>query len=99
MLAITADEALVRSRPLVWDGRLLSLGQAQLETARYAVAGSGFIAGLVVGDTVSLHWDWICDRLGPSQLHQLQSFTGRHLRIANQGVEHRGTAVALERYQ
>ncbi len=98
VLAITGDEAVVRSRPLAWDGRVLSLGEAQLETAKYAVAGSGFVAGLAVGDVVSLHWDWVCDRLTPGQLHQLQLFTSRHLRIANSGVEHRGTAIALEHY-
>ncbi|HEV7166996.1 MAG TPA: DUF6390 family protein [Micrococcaceae bacterium] len=98
VLAITGDEALVSSRPLEWDGRVLSLGQPQVETARYAVAGVGFVADLAVGDAVSLHWDWVCDRLTAPQLHQLQLFTVRHLKIANSSVEHRGTAVALEHY-
>jgi hypothetical protein len=68
-----------------------------VETAKYAVNGTGFIAGLAAGDVVSLHWDWVCDRLTRQQLQQLQLFTGRHLRIANDGVEHRGAAIALER--
>ena len=51
---------------------------------------SGFRGGLAVGDVVSLHWDWVCDRLTPQQLQQLKHFTARHLRIANSGVEHRG---------
>ena len=74
VLATTGDEAVVRSRPLVWDG-----------------------VGLAAGDVVSLHWDWVCDRLSPQQLQQLKHFTARHLRIANDGVEHRGAAIALER--
>jgi hypothetical protein len=49
-----------------------------------------------VGDVVSLHWDWVCDRLSAHQLQHLKHFTARHLRIANSGVEHRGAAIALE---
>jgi hypothetical protein len=74
----------------------LSLGEAVIETARYAVAGSGFIADLAAGDMVSLHWDWVCDRLTPAALHRLQHYFARHLKIANSGVEHRGAAIALE---
>lgn len=92
----TGDEAVVRSRPLVWDGKELALGEAETETAKYAVSGTGFVADLAVGDVVSLHWDWVCDRLTPVQLSQLQRYTQRHLKIANTGVEHRGTAVAIE---
>ncbi len=97
VLAVTGDEAVVRSQPLVWDGVALSLGPAIVETAKHAVAGTGFVGDLAVGDSVSLHWDWVCDRLTAPQLHRLQHFTARHLKIANTGVEHRGTAVALER--
>lgn len=97
VLAITGDEAVVKSRPLTWDGTTLAVGEPVVETAKYAVNGTGFIAGLVAGDVVSLHWDWVCDRLTPRQLQQLKLFTGRHLKIANTGVEHRGAAIALER--
>jgi hypothetical protein len=96
VVAVEGDSALVRSRPLVWDGMALSLGEAVIETARYAVAGSGFIADLAAGDMVSLHWDWVCDRLTPAALHRLQHYFARHLKIANSGVEHRGAAIALE---
>jgi hypothetical protein len=59
------------------------------------VGSTGFVVGLVPGDMVSLHWHWICDKLTSRQLRQLQLYTVRHLRIANTGVEHRGTALAI----
>lgn len=96
VVAVSGDDAMVRSQPLVWDGMALSLGEAVIETAKYAVAGSGFIDGLAVGDMVSLHWDWVCDRLTAGQLHKLRHYFARHLKIANSGVEHRGAAIALE---
>ncbi|TFD54741.1 hypothetical protein E3T55_02850 [Cryobacterium frigoriphilum] len=96
IVEIIGDEAVVRTRHLAWDGISLTLSGSTVETARHAVAGTGFVADLAVGDTVSLHWDWICDRLTRGQVTQLHGYTQRHLRIANSGVEHRGTAVALD---
>ena len=59
------------------------------------MGSTGFVDGLAPGDAVSLHWHWICDKLTSGQLGQLQLYTARHLRIANAGVEHRGTALAI----
>jgi hypothetical protein len=94
---IAGDEAVVSSPQLVWNGTFLSVGAPVVETAKFAVAGTGFVEQLKVGDVVSLHWDWVCDVLTPRGLRQLQHFTARHLEIANKGVEHRGAAIALER--
>jgi hypothetical protein len=96
VLAVSGDDAVVQSRPLVWDGMALHIGEPVVESAKFAVNGTGFVARLAVGDVVSLHWDWVCDRLSAPQLQQLKHFTVRHLRIANNGVEHRGAAIALE---
>jgi hypothetical protein len=96
VLAVVGDEAVVKSTPLAWDGVALSLGQPEMETVNFAVDGTGFVNDLAPGDMVSLHWDWVCDRLSPEQLRQLKAYTKRHLVIANSGVEHRGTAIAIE---
>lgn len=95
VISVVGDEAVVRSRRLEWDGTSLRLGEPTLETARCSTAGTGFVSDLVAGEVVSLHWDWVCDRLTSAQLDQLRRFTGRHLDIANVGVEHRGTALAI----
>lgn len=89
------DEAIVNTRLLEWDGRYLALGEPTLETVTCAVGRTGFVDDLMPGDIVSLNWHWICDKLTSRQLRQLQLYTGRHLRIANTGVEHRGTQLAI----
>ncbi len=93
--SVVGDQATVRTRLLEWDGRVLALGEPVLETAECAMGGAAFVGGLKPGDVVSLHWHWVCDRLTPYQLSQLKLFTSRHLAIANSGVEHRGTALAI----
>lgn len=83
VLTVTGDQVLVRSQPLTWDGRTLALGEPIAETARHAVDGSGFVGRLDPGDWVSLHWDWVCDRLGPAQLTSLRRYSLRQLEITN----------------
>jgi hypothetical protein len=91
--AIEGDRVVVSSRPLEWNGRELRLGRAATEVARSSVAG---VAGISVGDWVSLHWDWVCDRLTDSQLRALRAYTMRHLDLVNHKVERSGPAIALD---
>jgi Family of unknown function (DUF6390) len=97
--AIHGDQAAVESRPLRWDGRLLTLGEPAQETARLALDGTvivgGIARGLAPGDWVSLHWDWICDRLTERQLRLLRRYTMRHLDMVNHRVEHPGPVAVL----
>ncbi|MBE3076308.1 MAG: hypothetical protein IMZ75_15470, partial [Actinobacteria bacterium] len=36
-----------------------------------------------VGDWCSLHWDWVCDRLEPTQVRALQHYTETQLAAVN----------------
>jgi hypothetical protein len=84
VLSITGDQVVVSSSPLTWDGGRLALGPAETETVVASVDGVGMIGGaLVPGDWVSLHWEWVCDRLTPAQVGRLRRYTERHLAIVN----------------
>ena len=72
--------AIVRQRPLTWDGRSLGLGPAEPRPVM-----TGFAGPLQPGDWVSLHWDCVCDRLTAGQLRALRRFTLRHMRLAQAG--------------
>jgi hypothetical protein len=54
------------------------------------------IGELEPGDWVSLHWEWVCDRLTIRQVEYLRSFTLRHLQIVNDGNLHAGPAALLD---
>lgn len=77
------DETLVHvtSRTLAYDGHHLTLGVPVTEVASRHPDGIG--PHLAVGDWVSLHWDWVCDRLDARGLAALQHYTERTLRVAN----------------
>lgn len=93
--AVQGDQVVVESAPLTWDGRRLELGPPETETAVRSVAGVSMIDQLEVGDWVSLHWEWVCDRLTERQISQLRAYTLRHLRIVNEGNLHSGPASLL----
>ena len=81
--AVEGDQVVVSCRPLVWDGVRLSLGPAATETVVRSVDGIGMVSVVAPGDWVSLHWEWVCDRLTLAQVGRLRHFTQRHLAIVN----------------
>jgi Family of unknown function (DUF6390) len=95
VIDVRGDQVVVESRPLTWDGRRLDYGTPEIETAVRSINGVGMVSGLTVGDRVSLHWEWICDRLTESQLRALRHYTDRHLAIVNNAGSHSGPATML----
>lgn len=95
VVAVEGDQVVVRFRPLTWDGNNLSLGSPQLETAVRALDGLGFVDDLAASDWVSLHWNWVCDRLTQRQLRNLHRYSLRQLEINNRRVAHPGPAAVL----
>ncbi len=89
------DLVVVRSRPLEWDGKVLGLGAPRLETARRASDGYFFLDDLAPGEWVSLHWDWVCDRLTSGQLSSLRRYSRLQLEITNRRVAHPGPAMII----
>lgn len=83
VLDVVGDRALVRSRPLRWDGHALTEGPPEVEQVVVALDGLGLAGPLLPGDSCSLHWDWVCERLGPRRLAALRYRSGRQLAAIN----------------
>ena len=81
--AVTGDLVTVRNRLLCFDGSRLVLGPEEVEVARRSVRGVGLAPPVTVGDAVSLHWDWVCDRLTPVGLANLERCTAANLAAVN----------------
>ena len=96
VLSVQGDQVVVESRPLTWDGRRLGIGEPETESAVRSLDGVGMLTGLQVGDWVSLHWEWVCDRLTERQVQLLTSYTSRHLDIVSEGNLHAGPASLLD---
>ncbi len=73
------DGVEVETRRLTWDGTVLGLG----EPAPERIEPGRALIDAAVGDTVSLHWEWLCDRLTTAQAADLEASTMRQLTAAN----------------
>jgi hypothetical protein len=95
VLAVSGARADVAAAPLVWDGRSLQLGPAQVESAMVAAAGQTLTPQVRPGDTVALHWDWICEVIDARQLRSLRACTTRILSMTNEALARPVAAAAL----
>jgi len=89
---LTDDLVTVRSRRLSFDGSRLTLGDEQVEQVWRGMDGVTFTVDLHPGDVVSLHWDWLCDRLSPRAHEWLRYCTLRNL-VAVNSLAQPGPAV------
>ncbi len=69
---VDGESVVVRSNLLAWDGDSLIPSQSQVEAARWSLDGQSLLSPPAVGDTVALHWDWVCDVLTPDQADRIQ---------------------------
>jgi hypothetical protein len=83
VLVVEGDFVAVSSRPLTFAGSRLVLGEERVEQVRRSLDGIGFVHDLHAGDVVSLHWDWVCDRLSETSLAWLRFCTHHNLHAVN----------------
>ncbi len=76
----------VERSPLVLHEGRLRLATPELVHVTRMMDGRGFVTELAPGDTVSLHWGWVCERLSEHQAQDLERYTGHHVRLANQTI-------------
>lgn len=92
---VRADQLVVQSQPLLFDDGRLHLGPPIVETVERTLNGVGLVTEFAVGDWVSMHWEWVCDRLGRRQLAALRHYTRMHLEVVNDRLDHSGAIIAL----
>ena len=85
VVAVEGDRVTAEARPLAWDGRRLELGPPAPRVARWREDGLAFVRP-EPGDWVSLHWEWVCDRLSPRQVRALSQATARALTTVNRSA-------------
>jgi hypothetical protein len=83
--AVDGETVTALAPSLRWDGKTLSLGRWERRSARSQADGLGFVAP-AAGDWVSLHWDFVCDRLVPRQAAALLRASRRALAAANRSA-------------
>jgi hypothetical protein len=83
VVEVVGAQAIVRSRPLLWDGKGLSLGLPTEEQVTLGLADRLLVDDVAAGDWCALHWDWICERLDARRLEALRRYTLHQLSVVN----------------
>jgi hypothetical protein len=80
VIAIDGETARVRTDSLLWDGNMVVPGPPREEQVLVAFRGKRLVPELQTGNHVSLHWDWVCDRLSRSDVNALRHYTMRAMK-------------------
>ncbi len=83
---IKGAELMVERPELVYEGGQLTLSAARPARVMRQRDGRGFIDDAHVGDVVSVHWNWACEKLTNGALARLVRSTEHCLTLANQTI-------------
>jgi hypothetical protein len=81
--SVGSDVAVVRTRPLTWDGHALGYGDTHSELVQIVSDGRALVRCLRPGEWVSMHWNWLCDRLTHGDVRALAHSSDLSLTAAN----------------
>jgi len=93
--SVSGSTAVVNSRHLRWDGKQLYLSEPESESVEIAATAPGVEPPVAVGDWVSMHWGWVCERLNRRKLRNLRHYSKRQLDVTNEILSHPGPAIVL----
>lgn len=95
--AVDGEHAVVMSRPLTFGSGVLSLGAPAPERVRWCRNGASLAPAPVPGQTVSAHWDWICDVVTSAEAADLEAATRTTLKLVNATLLPGGDSTAVGR--
>ena len=81
--SVDGDSAEVLAPLLIWSGRELTLGPWARRVVHWRADGLAFAGALRPGDWVTLHWDFVCERLTAQRARRLLLATRRGLDAVN----------------
>jgi hypothetical protein len=93
VVEIDGDRARVRTWPLALEGDRLLIGTETVESVSWASEGHGLSPGLEPGDSVAVHWNWVCERLDSKSLTRLQRETSAAIQLANRTLARPHTGI------
>jgi hypothetical protein len=83
VVMVEGAEVVVQRPPLVLSGGKLALGAAVPVRVLRSIDGRGYLDDFRQGEAVSIHWNWVCDRLAPQALRELVRVTRRAIAHTN----------------
>jgi hypothetical protein len=80
---IKKSSVLVDWQPLIIENDKLKQGQIIKREVLTQFSNQGFVKDLNIGDIVTIHWGWVCEKINDNQLKNLHKYTLESLTIFN----------------
>lgn len=80
---ILPDHFVVDYEPLVSKNNRVLLGPLQEKKVIRTFDGKGFVLDAGIGDWISIHWEWACEKISLRQKNNLEMWTKYHLNLFN----------------
>ncbi len=80
---INKSTIVVDYQPLVMKNDKISLGDIIAREVVTHFDDKGFIRDLEIGDIVTVHWGWVCEKINQEQLNNLKKYTLESLDVFN----------------
>lgn len=74
---------IIKTKNLSINHKKLELNNAKIKELKIDYKGKSFLHNLKVGDWVSFHWGFVCDKLTPNQVKNLEFFTQKAIDFFN----------------
>jgi len=84
---IKKTKIVVDFQPLVIKDDKLQLGEPIDREAITYLDDKSFVRNLKIGDIVTIHWGFVCEKINNEQLKNLRKYTEESLRIFNQQIK------------
>jgi hydrogenase maturation factor len=83
---IKKSSVVVDYQPLIIENDILKQGSAVKREVLTQFNDQGFVKDLKIGDVVTIHWGWVCEKIDKVQLANLKKYTEESLIIFNRQV-------------
>ncbi|HDQ22672.1 MAG TPA: hypothetical protein ENN28_01720 [Candidatus Uhrbacteria bacterium] len=83
---IKKNSIIVEYKPLIIEADKLKLGGIIDREVLTQFDDKGFVKNLNIGDIVTIHWGWVCEKINQQQLANLKKYTLESLDIFNHQV-------------
>ena len=86
IIKVGKNELEVSAPGLKLEGGKLILSEPENRKVIYKMLGQSFVTDPAIGEWVSFHWGWVCDRLTEINVANLKKYTEYSLALANLGT-------------
>lgn len=83
IIGVEPDYLLVETEPLISFNNILSIGPAITKKVLRQIGGKTVLANLKIGDLISIHWNWACEKITLRQKNNLEFWTKYNLELFN----------------